>query len=111
MRKAFIAALILGMLAIVFAGWLKWRGFGAAGTPSRFEISVARSIRNFAIPAKERRRANPVAGDWSAVQAGREDFLARCAQCHGVDARGRTPVGSNLYPRVPDLHLEAARRG
>ena len=26
-----------------------------------------------------------------------------CVFCHGTDGSGRTPVGTNLYPRVPDL--------
>jgi mono/diheme cytochrome c family protein len=71
---------------------------------------AARSIRNFAIPAKERRRANPDAGDWAAIQQGREDFLSRCASCHGTDAHGRTPIGTNLYPRVPDLHSDLTQK-
>ena len=106
-RKTLVLTLVLLILAgILAAGWLKWRGFRASGTPSGFETGVARSVRNFAIPAKERRRTNPDAGDWIAIRQGREDFLARCAVCHGTDAHGRTPVGANLYPRVPDLHLE-----
>jgi predicted CXXCH cytochrome family protein len=98
--------LLLILVAILAVGWLKWRGFRASKTPSAFETAVARSVRNFAIPAKERRRANPDRGDSIAIRQGREDFLARCAVCHGVDAHGRTPIGANLFPRVPDLHLE-----
>jgi predicted CXXCH cytochrome family protein len=106
-RKTLVLTLVLLILAgILTAGWLKWRGFRASGTPSAFETGVARSVRDFAIPAKERRRTNPDAGDWVAIRQGREDFLARCAVCHGTDAHGRTPIGANLYPRVPDLHLE-----
>ena len=29
-------------------------------------------------------------------------FWTHCATCHGVDGSGKTPVGSNLYPRAPD---------
>ena len=70
---------------------------------------AARSIRDFAIPGAERHRKNPDANDWTAIQQGREDFLARCASCHGVDARGRTPIGANVYPRVPDLRSESTQ--
>jgi hypothetical protein len=101
-----LTLLPLILVAILAAGWLKWRGFRASGTPSAFETGVARSVRDFAIPAKERRRTNPDAGDWISIRRGREDFLARCAVCHDTDAHGRTPIGANLYPRVPDLHLE-----
>jgi predicted CXXCH cytochrome family protein len=100
---AFLALLLVGLLG---TGVLKWRGFRATSTPSGFETVAARSIRDFAIPHAEHRRANPVAADPVALQQGRDAFLARCASCHGVDGRGATPIGANQYPRVPDLHLE-----
>ncbi len=88
------------------AAWIKWRGFRASSTPSPLEASATRIVRDFAIPSAERRRTNPLASDPAAIEHGREDFLGRCASCHGVDARGRTNLGSNLYPRVPDLHAD-----
>ncbi len=109
-RKTLIVA-FLGLLLVgaICAGVLKWRGFRATSTPSTFETIAARSVRDFAIPREERRKKNPEAGESLAIQQGREDFLARCASCHGVDARGRTPIGANVYPRVPDLHLAATQ--
>jgi predicted CXXCH cytochrome family protein len=103
---AFLGLLLAGAICAVV---LKWRGFRATSTPSTFETVAARSVRDFAIPRGERRKKNPEAGDSLAIQQGREDFLARCASCHGVDARGRTPIGANEYPRVPDLHLAATQ--
>jgi mono/diheme cytochrome c family protein len=88
---------------------LKSRGFRATSTPPAFETVAARSIRDFAIPGAEHHKTNPDANDWTAVQQGREDFLARCASCHGVDARGRTPIGANVYPRVPDLRSDSTQ--
>jgi predicted CXXCH cytochrome family protein len=109
-RQTFaIACLSLLLVGVFCAGVLKWRGFRARSTPSAFETIAARSIRNFAIPETERRRTNPDAGDSLAIEQGREDFLARCASCHGVDARGRTPIGANVYPRVPDLRSDATQ--
>src|ERR1700760_887254 len=105
-RKMLVSILLLLIVGILATGWIKWRGFRASETPSAFETGVVRSVRNFAIPAQERRRTNPDAADRVAIRQGREDFLARCAVCHGIDAHGRTPIGANLYPRVPDLHLE-----
>jgi mono/diheme cytochrome c family protein len=112
-KTLIIAALALVFAGIACAGLLKRRGFRATSTPSAFETVAARPIRDFAIPGAERHKTNPDAHDWTAVEQGREDFLARCASCHGVDARGRTPIGANVYPHVPDLrsdstHLEAA---
>ena len=108
-RTLITAGLSLLLVVTLCAGVLKWRGFRATSTPSALETVVARSIRDFAIPGRERRLVNPDANDWTAIQQGREDFLARCASCHGVDARGRTPIGTNVYPRVPDLHSDSTQ--
>jgi mono/diheme cytochrome c family protein len=35
--------------------------------------------------------------------AGKKDYLARCSACHGMDARGKTPIADTLGG-VPDLH-------
>jgi predicted CXXCH cytochrome family protein len=109
-RLLVFASLALILLVAVCGTLIKWRGFRASSKPSAFETVAARSVRNFAIPASERHRVNPVANDPVAIQQGREDFLARCASCHGVDARGLTPIGANAYPRVPDLHLDATQK-
>jgi predicted CXXCH cytochrome family protein len=108
-RLLVIASLTLILLAALCGMLIKWRGFRASSQPSAFETVAARSLRNFAISRTERHRSNPVANDPIAIQEGREDFLARCASCHGVDARGHTPIGANVYPRVPDLHSDSTQ--
>jgi cytochrome c553 len=100
---AFLALLLVGTIC---AGVLKLRGFRATSTPSDFETVAARSIRDFAIPGAERHKTNPNAGDSLVIQQGREDFLARCTSCHGVDARGRTPIGANVYPTSLDVEFQ-----
>jgi predicted CXXCH cytochrome family protein len=109
-NQLIVASLALLFLGILCAGWLKWRGLRATSTPSTFETVAARSVRDFAIPATERHKANPEASDSLSIQQGREEFLTRCASCHGVDATGRTPIGANVYPRVPDLHSDATQK-
>src|SRR3984957_15476658 len=108
-NKFIVACLALICVCTLCAGLLKWRGFRATSTPSTFETVAARSVRDFAIPAAERHKANPDSGDSLSILQGREDFLIRCASCHGVDARGRTPIGANVYPRIPDLHADATQ--
>src|ERR1700733_8947522 len=108
-NKLIVASLALIFVCTLCAGLLKWRGFRATSTPSTFETVAARSVRDFAIPGSERQKANPYVNDSLSIQQGREDFLTRCASCHGVDARGRTPIGANVYPRVPDLHSDATQ--
>jgi predicted CXXCH cytochrome family protein len=97
---AAIAALILVAVAALF---IKTRGFRASSAPTAFETSAARLVRDFAIPRAAKGQKNPFADDERAVAQGRDEFLGRCATCHGSDGRGATPIGSNLYPRVPDL--------
>jgi len=106
LTSAAIAALILVALVALF---IKARGFRASSTPGAFEGSAARLVRDFAIPRAEKGRKNPFAGDEQARGQGRNEFLARCATCHGSDGRGATPIGANVYPRVPDLHGSATQ--
>jgi predicted CXXCH cytochrome family protein len=109
-RKIIVnAAFAILCLVPLAAAWLQWRGFRATSTPSRLETVAGRSIRNFAVPVAERKLKNPNGDDSAAIEQGREDFLTRCAGCHGIDARGRTPIGANQYPRVPDLHAAATQ--
>jgi len=32
-----------------------------------------------------------------------EHFVEHCGVCHGIDGRGDTVIGKNLYPKVPDM--------
>jgi mono/diheme cytochrome c family protein len=79
------------------------RGFRATDTPTAFETTMARTVRNLAIPRRERHGKNPFEASSDAMQQGREAFLTQCAACHGIDGSGKTQMGLNLYPRVPDL--------
>ena len=84
-------------------------GFRASTTPPRWEARVARAIRNTSIPRHENQLKNPVSRDPQALQQGRDTFLTRCSICHGPDGSGRTPIGTDLYPRVPDLRSSATQ--
>src|ERR1035437_693826 len=109
-RKSFVLGTLIAIIFVVFGVVaLKWRGFRATSTPTAFEADTARFIRDLAIPRAERQKKSPFAGDSAALEQGREYFLARCASCQGVDARGRTSIGANVYPRVPDLHGDATQ--
>ena len=102
---------LLGLLLLLGGGlaWIRVRGFRASSKPSGVEVAIAHALRSFAIPPAQGRRKNPHPNDELAVEQGRELFLARCAGCHGVDGRGATPIGGNLYPRVPDLRASATQ--
>ncbi len=103
-RSILLALVMVAITGILAMCLMIWRGFRATAAPSAFETLAARTVRNLAIPRKERRKKNPLLADSEALPQGREDFLERCAICHGIDGSGKTQMGLNLYPRVPDLH-------
>jgi len=97
----FGAIVLAGGLAVAARVW--WSGLRATAQPSRIEAAVARTLRNAAIPRRERRETNPLPLNAENLQAGRDAFRATCSPCHGIDGSGLTPLGQNLYPRAPDL--------
>jgi cytochrome c553 len=102
-KNSLLLLSVVAILALVSAILLIRRGFRATSEPSTFEKVFARNVRNFAIPARERNRKNPLEMNSKAVMEAREHFVARCSTCHGSDGRGQTQMGRSLYPRVPDL--------
>jgi predicted CXXCH cytochrome family protein len=104
--KTLMVAIVLAAFVVSCVALLLRRGFPATSEPSRIERFVGRTVRNLAIPRTARREKNPLPASADNLQTGRELFLARCANCHGVDGSGRTPVGRSLYPRVPDLRAQ-----
>ncbi len=107
-------AAFLGVLAVLaLAGYglqLIWRGFNTADEPSSVERIAARSARNLSIPAKAKKESNPFQPTRDNLKEARESFIARCSVCHGADGSGKTEVGRNLYPKVPDLRLPETQR-
>lgn len=104
-----IVFLVLTALATVGGLLIVHRGFRANSTPSALEAAVAFRVRRYSIPAADSDAKNPLANDSEALRQGREIFLANCANCHGVDGSGRTQVGENLYPRVPNLRVDPSQ--
>ena len=113
--KKFVVALLsigaIGAIGGVILGAYVVFGVGlrASAEPSRWEVTIARTIRNWAIPGRDRRETNPLERNAANLQAGRDVFRSQCAVCHGFDGRGLTDVGRNLYPRVPDLRSSSTQ--
>jgi predicted CXXCH cytochrome family protein len=102
--KAFLLAVIaVAAVAAICGAVLILRGFRATSEPSSLEKVVARTARNWAIPGRARNEKNQLKLTSENLREGREEFLARCASCHGHDGSGLTDMGRNLYPRTPDL--------
>ena len=99
----------VGALIVVVGGGLYvaitvWRhGFSAREKPSRLEAFLARHARRIATPAGARDLKNPYRPTDERMTEAREHWVEHCAICHGLDGRGNTAIGRNLYPKAPDM--------
>ena len=108
--KTFLLALLVAVLILAACGvLLVRRGFQATTTPSGWETVLARTLRGLSVPERERTAKNPSAASPENLQQGRELFVTQCAACHGIDGGGKTKLGLNLYPRVPDLRAASTQ--
>jgi len=108
-KAFFLALLAVAAIGAVLAISAILRGFRATSEPSSFEAVVARAARDWAIPGRARNEKNPLKLTSENLQEGRDEFLARCASCHGHDGSGLTDMGRSLYPRTPDLRAAATQ--
>jgi mono/diheme cytochrome c family protein len=54
-------------------------------------------------PAQYASKTNPMAGDQSAADAGKQIFETNCTSCHGTNAKGDGPAAASLNPKPADL--------
>jgi mono/diheme cytochrome c family protein len=100
------AAITILAVLVVFTVFLYARmrtgGLSAEDSPGRVERTVATNLVRLAIPPAASRLSSPLAdpGSW---REGTDHFEDHCSVCHGNDGRGRTLLGRNMYPKVPDL--------
>ena len=92
----------------VFA-WIGSRGISAHAEPGLIETTVARSMRQLAIPRHDRGRINPVKATPEVVAEGMAHYADHCAACHANDGSGETEIGLGLYPKPPDLRQSATQ--
>jgi mono/diheme cytochrome c family protein len=105
LRDAALTIVLLLVVAAVFGFFFTRNGLSARTEPPRLEALVAGQIRHLAIPSHAAREKNPLAGDPNVWVQGGKVFVDECAVCHGDDGRGKSTVGRNLYPKVPDMSL------
>jgi mono/diheme cytochrome c family protein len=99
----------LAILAAIFAfifGWLTFTGMSARTPPASFETFLGRTVQRLSIPKSARSAKNPMESTPEALVEARRHFADHCASCHANDGSGKTEMGQNLYPRVPDMRLE-----
>jgi predicted CXXCH cytochrome family protein len=102
-KPVLIAVCAFVVVGLVCSPLILRGGFSARGNPSSAEKILARFVRNLAIPGAEARATNPLKANADNLREAHDIFSDRCATCHGFDGRGRTTVGTGLYPKAPDL--------
>jgi mono/diheme cytochrome c family protein len=102
--KAFL--LFVGLAALMGAIGLWYfleSGVSAKEQPGRIEEFIARRVRNMAIRRRTAALTNPVEYSGEVIADGRAHFADHCAICHANDGSGKTPIGSGLWPKAPDM--------
>ncbi|MCW5784357.1 MAG: cytochrome c [Nitrospirales bacterium] len=99
----FIIILLLLVGSTLAALWLLPGTFSAKGTPPEWEVKAARFIRHLATPSHFLKMSNPVPFSPESLAQARHHFADHCATCHANDGSGKTHMGPNFYPPVPDL--------
>jgi mono/diheme cytochrome c family protein len=104
MKRLLLGVLIV-IVVLIIAGLAMFPrdGFSARGNPSRFETLTATTARRLSIPKEARDRKNPVPASPEVLKAAMLHFADHCAVCHANDGSGRTEMGRNMYPKVPDM--------
>jgi mono/diheme cytochrome c family protein len=100
------AVTVLG--AVMVSRTLRY-GLSARDEPPAIEVWLASALRHYAVPADLRDRKNPIALTPAVLAEARAHFADHCASCHGNDGRGKTAMGPNFYPKVPDMTLPATQ--
>ena len=103
MKKWLTIGLIILIGIIALTTWLLPGAFSAKGKPSELEITLARFARHLATPSNLRDANNPIPPSAIVLSEGLHHFADHCATCHANDGSGKTAVGPNFYPPVPDL--------
>lgn len=102
--KIMIAILLLFVAgAIAFFFWFRNHGFSARAEPSWIEARLARHARRIATPAHAKETKNPFPATDANLAEACEHFVEHCSTCHGIDGRGNTIIGRNLYPKAPPM--------
>jgi hypothetical protein len=102
--KIFFIVFPLLLIGVILAAlWLLPGTFSAKATPPDWEVKAARFIRHLATPSHFLNMSNPVRFSPEILAEARHHFADHCATCHANAGSGKTHMGPNFYPPVPDL--------
>ena len=102
-----IGAVIAGLLGGIY---FVTAGVSARPQPGRGETILARTVRDMAIGWHAVHEPNPVPASDESIALGRAHFADHCASCHANDGSGNTEMGRGLYPKAPDMRLDATQK-
>ncbi len=102
-KRLFFIGLVFLIAGILAALWFLPGTFSAKGTPPEWEVKMARFVRHLATPSRFLKMSNPVIPTPEVLADARHHFADHCATCHANDGSGKTSMGPNFYPPVPDL--------
>jgi predicted CXXCH cytochrome family protein len=109
-KKLAVACLLVVVVMAALLGVLYAKvvpGLSSARTePPAAETILATWLLHESVPFEAKMSVNP-APDPSDVAAGKELYREKCETCHAYDGGGKTPIGSNEFPRVPTLRSVA----
>lgn len=110
----FLAGVLTLAIILAAGGWIFLRsmahGFSARAQPTAFEVFVARTVRNLAMPADARDKPNPIPDSPEAIAEARGHWADHCAACHANDGSGRIPMGQQMVPPAPDMRQEDTQK-
>ncbi|MGZ5443074.1 MAG: c-type cytochrome [Thermoanaerobaculia bacterium] len=113
MRRLIIVVALIAFIAFVIAaiaiGSMVRSGLSTHEEPTRIEATLARMVRHWAVPSELRDAKNPMPLTAAALADGRAHFADHCAGCHGNDGKGDSGMGKQMYPRTPDMTLDATQ--
>lgn len=103
-RDALITAAILAVIVwLVAYSRVRAGGLSADAEPGTVERAVASRLERLSIPAEAKHQENPFQADATTWRTVSDHYGDHCAVCHGNDGHGKTDIGQNMYPKVPDL--------
>jgi len=109
-----VGAVLFGLLALI--AWRRGRSWRRLAQSAGFlgalvvvalglAYTVAPNIPTPAVPLTARFAQNPVPDTPATIAAGRAQYQANCAICHGPQGRGDGPAAFTLQPRPFDLQV------
>jgi len=104
--------LTIGIVILAGAGYgvmVIRHGFSARDQPSAMEAMTARAARQLAVPSSAKNMVSPVPMTAEVIRKGMEHFADHCAICHANNGNGDTSIGSNMYPKPPDMRIETQK--